>query len=86
MIENPIEELNRLKREKWQAEKKLNDRFAELYPPGTKVSYRHGRTCRTVQIIRPCGERVRVRGESGSEYFIYHASIWIFGATQDGKS
>lgn len=82
LIETPQEELNRLNRESRAAQKKLNQRFADLYPIGTLAAYRHGINWRTVEIVKHCGERVRVRGESGSEYFIYHSNIWHFSLAQ----
>lgn len=70
------DELRNLRKEVIAAEKKLNDRVAELYPEGSSVIYSYGRRHRRVTILAHGGDRVRVEGPTGKRYWIYHYSIW----------
>lgn len=71
------ERLKQLRKAIMVAEDAYARALAEEYPPGSWIVYRHGHYLVAAEVTDHSGDRVRVCGDSGREY-------WISGYRIDG--
>ena len=68
--ENPMKRVDRARKAIWAAEAELEKAMQAAFPPGTQARYSQGAYTVNCTVIGVWGDRVKILGASGKEYWI----------------